>query len=123
MENLQNQISELRSQLHQLNCTVESMPKQIIAALSDQNLAYSLNQSHRQDRSNGTRTSPSRESLEYNFSHKDILDEDTSNNCVTQSDQIPCEWQVGRLSAQLTSAYERIAELEQQLLSRHLARR
>jgi hypothetical protein len=118
MENLQNQISELRSQLHQLNYTVESMPKQIIAALSDQRLVYGSSQNH-----HAIKSAANRESLEYNFSHKDILDEDTSNNCVTQSDQIPCEWQIGRLSAQLTSAYERIAELEQQLLSRHLARR
>lgn len=112
MEDTQNQISELRNQLFQLNQIIESMPNQIIAALLTHGVAYSG--------STGSTNCVSRESLEYNFTHKDILDED---HTVVQGDLIPCEWQVGRLTAQLTSAYERIAALEKQLLSRHLASR
>jgi hypothetical protein len=113
MEDAQKQISELRNQLSHLNQVIESMPNQIIAALLTHGVAYGG--------SSGSTNCVSRESLEYNFTHKDILDED--HHTVVQGDLIPCEWQVGRLTAQLTSAYERIAALEKQLLSRHLAGR
>lgn len=112
MEDTQNQISELRNQLYHLNQVIESMPNQIITALLTHGVAYSG--------SSGSTNCVSRESLEYNFTHKDIIDEDHRS---VQGDLIPCEWQVGRLTAQLTSAYERIAALEKQLLSRHLASR
>lgn len=116
MENLRDQISELRNHIHQLDQTIESMPRQIISVLSMHGLINggSVN-------TLSSINHVSRESLEYNFSHKDILEED--NACDSKAEQIPCEWQVGRLSAQLTSAYERIAALEKQLLSRHLASR
>jgi hypothetical protein len=109
MEDTQNQISELRNQLYQLNQVIESMPNQIIAALLTHGVSYA-----------GSTNCVSRESLEYSFAHKDIIDEDHTS---VRGDLIPCEWQVGRLTAQLTSAYERIAALEKQLLSRHLASR
>jgi hypothetical protein len=115
MEDTQNQISELRNQLYHLNQVIESMPNQIIAALLTHGVGYSG--------STGSTNCVSRESLEYNFTHKDIIDEDHTDHTVVQGDLIPCEWQVGRLTAQLTSAYERIAALEKQLLSRHLASR
>jgi hypothetical protein len=113
MEDSQSQISELRNQLYQLNQVIESMPNQIISALLTHGVVYGG--------STGSTNCVSRESLEYNFNHKDILDE--NHYTVVQDNLIPCEWQVGRLTAQLTSAYERIAALEKQLLSRHLASR
>ncbi len=123
MEDLQNQISELRNQLQQINQVIEAIPMRIVAGLSAQSPNFNLgnystnnliksNSLHSLNRTN-------RENLEYNFSHKDIIEE--HSNCISQGDEMPCEWQVGRLTAQLTSAYERIAALEKQLLNRHLA--
>ncbi|AFY72213.1 hypothetical protein Syn7502_00038 [Synechococcus sp. PCC 7502] len=112
MNDLQTQIFELRDQLRHLNHVIEAMPKQIIAALVSNGITNEASSINRLQR----------ETLEYSFAHKDIIDEDNAHVC--QGDQqIPCEWQLGRLSAQLTYAYERIAALEKQLLSRHLSNR
>ncbi len=53
--------------------------------------------------------------------HKDILTDDEAMYAELSdykgSDNIPCEEQVYRLTAQLTAAYHRIASLEDQLLA------
>jgi len=121
MEDLQDQISELRNQLDHLNQNIESMPKQIISGLLTHGLTQSGSANSFTSISHVSISHVSRESLEYNFSHKDIIDE--ARVCVSQENQISSEWQIGRLTAQLTYAYERIAALEKQLLSRHLTSR
>lgn len=119
MEDLQNQISELKKQLHHINQNIESMPEQIISGLLTHTLTHGSFVSN--VNSVNSISHISRESLEYSFTHKDIIDEDRV--CVSPEAEIPNEWQIGRLTAQLTYAYERIAALEKQLLSRHLASR
>lgn len=109
MPDFQAQIFDLQTELHRLHQAIQALPDQIVESLKQTNSAYHL-----------TRL-PNRESLEHSFKHKDILEEDS--HVMTQTEQIPCEWQVGRLSAQLTSAYERIAALEKQLLSQRMAKR
>lgn len=107
MPDFQAQIFDLQAELRNLHLAIQALPSQIITALNSTNLDYKKPQSL--------------EILEHSFTHKDILEEDSNITC--QNDQIPCEWQVGRLSAQLTTAYERIAALEKQLLSQRIARR
>jgi len=53
--------------------------------------------------------------------HKDVLEDDDSFGLdkSPQSAAVPAEMQVRRLMAQLTAAYNRIAALEEQLLSSH----
>ena len=54
--------------------------------------------------------------------HKDILaDDDRAGGDRTQGEKdLTPEIQIQRLTAQLTAAYNRIAALEEQLLSRHV---
>jgi uncharacterized phage infection (PIP) family protein YhgE len=118
MEDLLIQISKLQNQIHGLDLTIESMPKQIITEL----LNYiSTNNVNLTNNSVNSISHISRESIDYSFAHKDIIEED--NSVLTGGTAISSEWQVSRLTAQLTYAYERIAALEKQLLSRHLASR
>ena len=52
--------------------------------------------------------------------HKDVLEDDDSFGLErTTNSAVPAEMQVRRLMAQLTAAYNRIAALEEQLLSSH----
>ncbi len=114
MDDLQKQIFELKNQLCRLNQTMESMPKLIVAGLLTSGAVQI----------SGVVDYINRESLESSFTHKDILIEGSvSDDAVYGGESMPCEWQVGRLTAQLISAYERIAALEEQLVSRHLASR
>jgi hypothetical protein len=57
--------------------------------------------------------------------HKDILVDKSQPFDLTRPEEkdISIEWQVRRLTAQLTIAYNRIAELEEELLSRRIANR
>ncbi len=61
--------------------------------------------------------------LEEFNNHKDILiDADGSELFATKSDRVLSpELQIQRLTAQLTAAYNRIAALEEQLLSRRMS--
>ena len=55
----------------------------------------------------------------YSISHKDILSDDTRRDRKnpTQEKDLAPEIQIRRLTAQLTAAYNRIAALEEQLLT------
>ncbi|MEO1006327.1 MAG: hypothetical protein AAFW67_10865, partial [Cyanobacteria bacterium J06638_38] len=56
---------------------------------------------------------------EYQLTHKDILVDDNSSTSTTNSssDNLAPDTQIRRLTAQLTAAYNRIAALEEQLLT------
>ena len=59
-------------------------------------------------------------SLHHSLHHKDVLEDDDSFGFErTINSAVPAEMQVRRLMAQLTAAYNRIAALEEQLLSSH----
>ena len=118
MEDLLIQISKLQNQLYELNLAVESMPKQIITELLNYTSAHNVNLTNN---SVNSISHVSRESIDYSFAHKDVIEDD--NFGLSGGSTISSEWQIGRLTAQLTYAYERIAALEKQLLSRHLASR
>jgi len=116
MEDLLVKISELQNHLDQLDRTIESMPKQIITELLNYTATHNVNLNHN---SANSISHISRES--FSLSHKDVIEDDNSG--LSDGAVISSEWQVSRLTAQLTYAYERIAALENQLLSRHLASR
>jgi hypothetical protein len=118
MEDLLMKISEIQNHLVQLDRAIESMPKQIIKELLNYSATHSVNLTNN---SVNSISHVSRESIDYSFAHKDIIEDDNSD--LPGGTVISSEWQVGRLTAQLTYAYERIAALEKQLLSRHLASR
>ena len=55
----------------------------------------------------------------YQLTHKDVLvdDNNSSNSTKSNSENLAPETQIRRLTAQLTAAYNRIAALEEQLLT------
>ncbi|CAN1210413.1 hypothetical protein TUMEXPCC7403_09470 [Tumidithrix helvetica PCC 7403] len=107
MEHLQQQIWELSQQVRNLAQIVENLPQQVTSTLIQQAGADASGK-------------PSFAAIE----HKDVLVEKnhtTWSNHVNEH-EISSEWQVRRLTAQLTTAYNRIAALEEELLSRRIAR-
>ncbi len=121
MDTLQIQISELTDKIDRLH--------QIIEQISHQVKELSLYQKQQQERdyqslSNFEPTSSHfadlEERQEYHLTHKDILIDDNSSTSSTASNSeqnLAPEIQIRRLTAQLTAAYNRIAALEEQLLT------
>lgn len=113
MEYLQQQIWELRQQVESLSRTIEELPQLIIKSVSDVHVLRDSNFQQSQ--------------LNYldHLDHKDILVDKSQSYGYDRLEEkdISSEWQVRRLTAQLTIAYNRIAVLEEELLSRRMANR
>jgi chaperonin cofactor prefoldin len=110
MEQLQKQLLELSQQVRNLSKTVEELPQQLLKGTSDLSIPTgNYFQPIDSDR----------------WEHKDILTDRGQPHWHHQLDEkeISSEWQVRRLTAQLTMAYNRIAELEEELLNRRIASR
>lgn len=110
MEHLQKQLLELSQQVRNLSKVVEELPQQLLKDAPDLSVATNTYlQPIDSDR----------------LEHKDILTDRIQTQWHHQLDEkeIPSEWQVRRLTAQLTMAYNRIAELEEELCNRRIASR
>jgi hypothetical protein len=124
MDGLQNQINELEGKVDRLYELVERISDRI-SAIGQEN-PHSLESELAQLPSTHTiRGSASyiSESLQLLADHKDILidDERGRPSLNTNSEQsLSSDLQIRRLTAQLTAAYNRIAALEEQLLSRRM---
>lgn len=120
MDTLQIQISELRDKIDRLHELIEEIGSQV-KTLNTQQIkrveqeSYSL--PHFAASSSHVAT-PDGES-EYQLTHKDILVDDNSSSSTasSSSDNLAPDTQIRRLTAQLTAAYNRIAALEEQLLT------
>jgi hypothetical protein len=114
--NVRHQIAELKRQLDSLSQMVEQLQDNLpdSSDLSAQDLKDLM--PDLVDDMVGLNFSVGGNSLQ----HKDILFDETSplEGYPTQDRAITPEIQVRRLTAQLTVAYKRIAQLEEQLLSR-----
>lgn len=113
IKDLENKISCLYQLVERIGDRVETLSQNKTAASS----AYSLS---------SFEPYQSRQSMEdrdtaYSLSHhKDILNDETGSNSSSVSGnerELSPEIQIRRLTAQLTAAYNRIAALEEQLLS------
>ncbi|MDJ0648603.1 MAG: hypothetical protein QNJ60_07830 [Xenococcaceae cyanobacterium MO_188.B19] len=120
MDTLQIQIHELQEKVDRLHELVERISSQINALTAEQKQGMEEDYSFPPlAASRHQMKSSQRESL-HSMSHKDILVDDSSNgsNTVAGSEQeLSPDIQIRRLTAQLTAAYNRIAALEEQLLS------
>ncbi len=120
MDTLQVQISELRDKIERLYQLIEQISNQI-KELSSQRVRHSEQESY--SLPNFTpKTSHfivHEGESEYQLTHKDILVDDNSSTSSTNSssDNLAPDTQIRRLTAQLTAAYNRIAALEEQLLT------
>lgn len=122
MDTLQKQIKDLEKKISSLYQLVEKIGDRVDnLSKSDRSnpKAYSLSFEQYKNHS----TSEDKE-LAYSLSHhKDILIDETSNNSRGASGNEPelsPDIQIRRLTAQLTAAYNRIAALEEQLLSHRI---
>ena len=120
MDTLQIQISELREKIDCLHQLIEQIGTQVkgLSSQSPQRVqqeSYSLPSFT----SSSNKFARQANESEYQLTHKDILVDDNSSTSSTSSnsDNLAPDTQIRRLTAQLTAAYNRIAALEEQLLT------
>ncbi len=121
MESLQTQVSMLSHKLDALYQIIEDLSNKISEVLSERRLAASQG-SMSQGVGVGRYHHPNQNGLDTLLAHKDVL-VDTNRYEIkghsTEQELTP-EIQIQRLTAQLTAAYNRIAALEEQLLSQRI---
>ena len=120
MDTLQIQIHELQDKVDRLHELVERISSQINALTAEREQDMAGNYSFPPLAAPRNKIKSQRKEHLHSMSHKDILVDDGSNstNTVSGSEQeLSPDIQIRRLTAQLTAAYNRIAALEEQLLS------
>ena len=120
MDTLQVQISELRDKIDGLYRLIEEIGEQVKSLSGRSHIrieqeSYSLPGFA----SGSTNLVGDTTDAEYQLTHKDILvdDNSSSSSANSNSDNLAPDTQIRRLTAQLTAAYNRIAALEEQLLT------
>ena len=91
-----------------------------VKTLSNQQPAHSEQESYSLPNFSSSTNSIGQDgTTEYQLTHKDILVDDNSSTSSTSSssENLSPDTQIRRLTAQLTAAYNRIAALEEQLLT------
>ena len=120
MDTLQIQISELRDKIDRLHELIEQISNQV-KQLSSQPQKYSETDSYSLPHfaSGHSQFKGHDGDSEYQLTHKDILVDDNSStsSANSSSENLSPDTQIRRLTAQLTAAYNRIAALEEQLLT------
>ncbi|MEO1339669.1 MAG: hypothetical protein AAFV28_00670 [Cyanobacteria bacterium J06635_13] len=120
MDTLQIQISELREKIDCLHQLIEEIGNQV-KGLSSQSGKRIEQESYSLPSFGSSSTNLVGQSgeAEYQLTHKDILvdDNSSSSSANSNSDNLAPDTQIRRLTAQLTAAYNRIAALEEQLLT------
>ncbi|MEL6788779.1 MAG: hypothetical protein AAFO76_15565 [Cyanobacteria bacterium J06607_15] len=120
MDTLQIQISELREKIDCLHQLIEEIGNQV-KGLSSQSSKRIEQESYSLPSFGSSSTNLVGQSgeTEYQLTHKDILvdDNSSSSSANSNSDNLAPDTQIRRLTAQLTAAYNRIAALEEQLLT------
>ncbi len=120
MDTLQIQIHELQEKIDRLHELVERISFQVNTLTAEQKKGREEDYSFPPLAAPRNKIKSQRGEDLYSMSHKDILLDDNSNstNPMSSSEQeLSPDIQIRRLTAQLTAAYNRIAALEEQLLS------
>lgn len=123
MDLLQDQVAELTTKIDALHQMVEQLNVKISEALS--NAKSSAGNTHNLVPSTiglGYSFHHHRDSSDVLMEHKDVLVDNNRFDMENQSGErtLSPEIQIQRLTAQLTAAYNRIAALEEQLLSHRI---
>lgn len=121
MDLLQEQVSGLNVKVDALQQTVEELRSQTAAILSEVRLTNG-DRNHFQSAHQSGRYSLHSRSFEEEMEHKDVLSDFSYPESESHSGErsLSPEIQIQRLTAQLTAAYNRIAALEEQLLSKRI---
>ncbi|VEP13263.1 conserved hypothetical protein [Hyella patelloides LEGE 07179] len=120
MDTLQIQIKELEGKMNRLYQLVERIGERVETLSENKSPvpnAYSLSSFDQYQSQKNSEGKDAAYSLSH---HKDILVDETSSNINSISGserELSPEIQIRRLTAQLTAAYNRIAALEEQLLT------
>ena len=118
MEPLQIQISELRTKLDRLYEVVEQINGRVQELGLQQPQVEQESYSLPNFASATVQLANYNKDAEYQLTHKDILvDDNSSSGASSSNDNLAPDTQIRRLTAQLTAAYNRIAALEEQLLT------
>jgi hypothetical protein len=124
MEMLRQQVTVLTQQVDALYKLIENLNEKLLESANETKLK--LNQ-QRNDCSgtlgnDQTSSYQSYSRLEALLEHKDILSDDSyfDKNSQSLEQELSADIQIQRLTAQLTAAYNRIAALEEQLLSKRI---
>ncbi len=120
MDTLQIQISELRAKIDTLHQLIEQIGTQVKELSSQQPKRTEHDSYSLPNFASGAVGFTNRHGkLDYQLTHKDVLVDDTSStsSANSNSENLAPDTQIRRLTAQLTAAYNRIAALEEQLLT------
>jgi hypothetical protein len=123
MDSVQDQMSHLNTKVDALHEITEQLRDQITSILSELKLATGSRTTLSEAAANPGRYSyQNRHLLKDEMEHKDVLMDDNYPESDSQNGDraLSSEVQIQRLTAQLTAAYNRIAALEEQLLSRRV---
>ncbi len=122
MDNLQKQVSILSNKVDALYQLVEQLSSRVSEVVSE--CRFGTEQIHRLETrtSSGYRPQYGHSAVDSAMEHKDVLMDLNNLDSTNQSGekQLSPEIQIQRLTAQLTAAYNRIAALEEQLLSQRI---
>ena len=123
MEALRQQVSLLTQQVDGLYKLIENLNENLLQSANE--TKQTQQQNNERSRMEGTDMISSYQnysSLDGMMDHKDILLDDSyfDKNSQNLEKELTSEIQIQRLTAQLTAAYNRIAALEEQLLSRRI---
>lgn len=122
MESLQVQITTLNRKVDGLYEIIERLSLQIAELLAERTFVSSSTGDYHQFHSSSAYSRSSELSiLNSLMEHKDVLVEDNYLDPHAGGEkELSAQVQIQRLTAQLTAAYNRIAALEEQLLSRRV---
>lgn len=124
MDPLQQQVNALTTKVDVLQQQiVEQINQKIAEAVAEIKLATSQTSTSVQSESLSRRYAyAGYNNRDYGMEHKDVLTDNSYPNVEEQSSErdLAPEIQIRRLTAQLTAAYNRIAALEEQLLSQRI---
>ncbi|WP_421658460.1 hypothetical protein [Leptothermofonsia sp. ETS-13] len=122
MDNLQKQVSILSNKVDALYQLVEQLSGRVSEVVSE--CRFGTEQIHRLETgtSPGSRAQYGYSTVDSSMEHKDVLMDSNNLDATHQNGekQLSPEIQIQRLTAQLTAAYNRIAALEEQLLSQRI---
>jgi len=122
METLQEQIGLLGTKVDALYQLIEQLSGKVAAVATECKVGADQRLQAESDIHFGTRSYRSYTSMDAAMEHKDVLADSTSLEFSSHSGdrRLAPEIQIQRLTAQLTAAYNRIAALEEQLLSQRV---
>ena len=122
MNTLQQQINLMSTKVDALHQLIEQLSNKLSDVAVECKFGAEQRQHAESDGTNHSQSYQTYAGLGSSMEHKDVLADHSGVHTMTHSGerQLAPEVQVQRLTAQLTAAYNRIAALEEQLLSRRI---